>query len=37
MVQSQGMEPPVYQLVSSDGPDHGPVFTVDVSVNGRVV
>ena len=37
MVQSQGMEPPVYQLVSSDGPDHGPVFTVDVLVNGRVV
>ena len=37
MVQAQGMNPPVYELVSSDGPDHGPVFTVDVLVNGQVV
>ena len=37
MVQGQGMNPPAYQLVGSDGPDHNPVFTVDVLVNGQVV
>jgi len=37
MVQGQGMEPPTYNLVSSEGPDHGPVFTIDVLVNGQVV
>lgn len=37
LVQGQGMSPPTYDLVSSDGPDHGPVFTVDVLVNGQVV
>ena len=37
MVQGQGMEPPTYDLISSEGPDHGPVFTIDVIVNGQVV
>ncbi|MCI0800713.1 MAG: ribonuclease III [Chloroflexi bacterium] len=37
MVQGQGLEPPTYKLVSSEGPDHGPVFTVDVLVDGQVV
>ena len=37
MLQGQGMEPPTYDLVSSEGPDHGPVFTIDVVVNGQVV
>ena len=31
------MNAPAYQLVGSDGPDHNPVFTVDVLVNGQVV
>ena len=37
MVQGQGLNPPVYNLVKSEGPDHGPVFTVDVLVDGQVV
>jgi ribonuclease-3 len=37
MVQGQGMNPPVYQLARSAGPDHDPVFTVEVLVNGQVV
>ena len=37
MVQGQGLNPPTYNLVSSEGPDHGPVFTVDVLVDGQVV
>ena len=37
LVQGQGLNPPTYNLVSSEGPDHGPVFTVDVLVNGQVV
>ena len=37
MVQGQGLTPPTYKLVSSEGPDHGPVFTVDVLVDGQVV
>ncbi len=37
MVQGQGLNPPTYDLVSSEGPDHGPVFTVNVLVNGQVV
>ena len=37
MVQGQGMNPPVYQLARSTGPDHDPVFTVEVLVNGQVV
>ncbi|MCH9017615.1 MAG: ribonuclease III [Chloroflexi bacterium] len=37
MVQGQGLNPPTYKLVSSEGPDHGPVFTVDVLVDGQVV
>ena len=37
MVQRQGLNLPEYRLVSSEGPDHGPVFTVEVLVDGRVV
>ena len=37
LVQGQGLDPPTYNLVSSEGPDHGPVFTVEVLVNGQVV
>ena len=37
MVQGQGMNPPVYRMARSTGPDHAPVFTVDVLVNGQVV
>jgi len=37
MVQGQGLNPPTYDLVRSEGPDHGPVFTVNVLVNGQVV
>jgi len=37
LVQGQGLDPPTYDLVSSEGPDHGPVFTVNVLVNGQVV
>ena len=37
MVQGQGLNPPKYRLVSSEGPDHGPVFTVEVLVDGQVV
>ena len=37
LTQGQGLKPPTYELVSSEGPDHGPVFTVNVLVNGQVV
>ena len=37
LVQGQGLDPPTYDLVSSEGPDHVPVFTVNVLVNGQVV
>ena len=37
LVQGRGMSPPTYTLVSSEGPDHGPVFTIDVLVNGQVI
>ena len=37
IVQRQGLNPPKYLLVSSEGPDHGPVFTVEVMVHGQVV
>ena len=37
LIQGQGLKTPTYELVSSKGPDHGPVFTVNVLVNGQVV
>ena len=37
MVQGKGLNPPKYRLVSSEGPDHGPIFTVEVLVDGQVV
>ena len=37
LIQGQGLKTPTYELVNSKGPDHGPVFTVNVLVNGQVV
>ena len=37
LIQGQGLKPPTYELVNSEGPDHGPVFTVNVLVNGQIV
>jgi len=34
--QSKYQEPPVYTVVSEEGPDHEKLFRVDVSVNGQV-
>ena len=36
-VQGQGQPTPRYRVVSSEGPDHGPVFTVEVLVDGAVI
>jgi len=36
-VQGQGMSSPRYRILSSEGPDHGPVFTVEVVVEGEVL
>ncbi|MGY8959885.1 MAG: ribonuclease III [Alphaproteobacteria bacterium] len=35
--QGRGMPPPTYTVVSQSGPDHAPVFEIDVSVEGRPV
>ena len=32
-----GLQTPNYHLVGSEGPDHGPVFTVEVVLNGEVI
>jgi len=36
-VQGQGLSTPQYRLVSSEGPDHGPVFTIEVLVAEEVM
>ena len=36
-VQGRGYSTPSYRLVSSEGPDHGPVFTVEVLIEGEVM
>ena len=36
-VQGLGLPTPDYHLVGSEGPDHGPVFTVEVVLNGEVI
>ncbi len=36
-VQGRGLSTPRYKLVSSEGPDHGPVFTVEVLVDDEVM
>ena len=36
-LQSQGIQTPKYRLAGSKGPDHGPVFTVEVLVDGEVI
>lgn len=35
-LQARGLSPPEYRMVGSEGPDHGPVFTVEVLVDGQV-
>jgi len=35
--QGRGLSTPHYRVVSSEGPDHGPVFTVEVLVGTEVV
>jgi len=35
LLQSEGLEPPVYRLVGREGPDHAPVFHVECRVDGR--
>jgi ribonuclease-3 len=35
-VQSQGFGTPQYRTVSSEGPDHEKIFTIEVHVNGQV-
>ncbi len=35
--QGRGLSTPEYRLVASEGPDHNPLFTVDVLVGGVVV
>ncbi len=37
LIQGQGSSTPQYRLASSKGPDHGPVFTVEVLVEGQVL
>ncbi len=34
-VQSQGFGPPVYQMLTSSGPEHAKVFEVEVLINGE--
>ncbi len=36
-VQGRGLSTPRYRMVSSEGPDHGPVFTVEVLVDDEVM
>ena len=36
-VQGRGLPTPNYRVVSSEGPDHQPVFTVEVLVEGEVM
>lgn len=33
-IAARGLAPPIYRLVSRDGPDHRPTFTVEVAVEG---
>jgi len=34
-VQARGMDLPVYRLVEQAGPDHAPLFTIEVSIGGQ--
>ena len=36
-IQGQGLSTPRYQVVASEGPDHGPIFTVEVVVDSKVL
>lgn len=33
-VQARGLELPVYEIIDKSGPDHAPVFTIQVTVDG---
>jgi len=37
LIQSRGESDPVYTVVSEDGPDHDKRYTVDVTVDGKVI
>lgn len=34
-VQAQGLELPKYEIISRDGPDHAPIFTIELTVQGQ--
>lgn len=36
LMQSKGQEPPYYEVVSEEGPDHEKIFTVVVRTNGEI-
>lgn len=36
-VQGQGLAPPLYQTVASDGPEHNKIFIVEVVIEERIV
>lgn len=37
LVQGQGSRSPAYLVIGREGPDHSPVFTIEVSVDGQVL
>ncbi|NOR45265.1 MAG: ribonuclease III [Candidatus Delongbacteria bacterium] len=37
LVQSKGLEPPTYEVVSEEGPEHEKTFTVKAIVNGKEI
>ena len=37
LVQSQGLEPPTYEIISEEGPEHEKTFTVKAIVNGKEI
>jgi ribonuclease-3 len=37
LVQSNGLEPPTYEVVSEEGPEHEKVFTVNAIVDGKEI
>jgi len=37
LVQAQGFSAPKYEVVEEKGPDHNKIFTLEVSINGKVV
>jgi len=37
LVQSYGFDPPAYEIIKEDGPEHDKIFTVNVNINGNIV